>query len=55
MPERAQRFISAMVQQLNDPPKSLHPLTKLRQQEYSWPGNIRELHNEIEHACLDLA
>src|SRR3546814_5280615 len=48
----AQRFISAMAQRLNEPPKSLHPLTQLRLQEYSWPGNIRELHNRIEHACL---
>ncbi|PLC47947.1 transcriptional regulator [Pollutimonas subterranea] len=48
----AQRFISAMAQRLNESPKSLHPLTRLRLQEYSWPGNIRELHNRIEHACL---
>jgi len=48
----AQRFIRAMAQRLNEPPKSLHPLTQLRLQEYSWPGNIRELHNRIEHACL---
>src|SRR3546814_14265438 len=41
-----------MAQRLNEPPKSLHPLTQLRLQEYSWPGNIRELHNRIEHACL---
>src|SRR5690606_37415490 len=48
----AQRFISAMAQRLNESPKSLHPLTRLRLQEYSLPGNIRELHNRIEHACL---
>ncbi|MCI2808846.1 sigma-54-dependent transcriptional regulator [Eoetvoesiella caeni] len=48
----ALRFISAMAQRLNESPKSLHPLTQLRLQEYSWPGNIRELHNRIEHACL---
>lgn len=48
----AQRFILAMAQRLDEPPRSLHPLTQLRLQEYTWPGNIRELHNRVEHACL---
>ena len=32
--------------------KEIHPLAIKRLTEYSWPGNIRELENTIEHAVL---
>ena len=48
----AKRFAGSIAQRLGEPVKSLHPLSLMRMQTYAWPGNIRELHNRIERACL---
>ncbi|WP_175154552.1 sigma-54-dependent transcriptional regulator [Achromobacter piechaudii] len=48
----AKRFAASIAERLGEPAKTLHPLSLIRLQTYPWPGNIRELHNRIERACL---
>lgn len=45
-------FISQAEQQLGKKIKGLSPPVKKLFQQYSWPGNIRELQNVIKRACL---
>jgi len=48
----AKRFATSIAERLGEPAKTLHPLSLAKMQAYPWPGNIRELHNRIERACL---
>lgn len=48
----AKRFAATLAERLGEQPKILHPMCLVRLQSYWWPGNIRELHNRIERACL---
>jgi len=45
-------FINQAEEQLNKKIKGLSPAVRKLFQEYSWPGNIRELQNVIKRACL---
>ncbi len=45
-------FLKKFCSDMNKSLKELHPRTIKLLTEYSWPGNIRELQNAIEHAVL---
>ncbi len=48
----ASKFLESISQKLNEPCKKLHPLAEDILLNYDWPGNLRELHNRMESACL---
>jgi transcriptional regulator with PAS, ATPase and Fis domain len=48
----AEYFLERQSQFYNEPKKILAPETKHLFLNYSWPGNIRELANAIERACV---
>jgi transcriptional regulator with GAF, ATPase, and Fis domain len=45
-------FLAHFQRKLGKPLRSLTPDSFERLQSYSWPGNIRELQNVIERACV---
>jgi DNA-binding NtrC family response regulator len=45
-------FLEAIAAELPRPPLHLSPAALRKLEAYSWPGNIRELKNVLEHAAL---
>ena len=52
IPVLAQHFLRSACRKLNRPEPSLRLADIQRLQDYSWPGNIRELENLIERALI---
>jgi DNA-binding NtrC family response regulator len=48
----AVRIIADICNQLREPAKTLHPTAEARLVRHEWPGNIRELKNRLERACI---
>lgn len=44
----AKRFLN----ELSGSPKRFSPAAKVLIERYSWPGNVREIHNAMERACI---
>jgi len=52
IPLLAQRFLELFSKQMNRPTAKLTKANMAELQNYSWPGNIRELQNVIERAAI---
>ena len=48
----ASYLLQQIASDLKMPPRTLHPETLRQMQAYSFPGNIRELRNLLERACI---
>lgn len=48
----AHRFLTDYAQQHKEPIKQLEPSLQVAMQHYVWPGNVRQLYNAIERACI---
>ncbi|WP_218110350.1 sigma-54-dependent transcriptional regulator [Oligoflexus tunisiensis] len=48
----AQHFLTKMAHELGEKQKILSPEAQKAMREYPWPGNIRELKNLLERACI---
>jgi DNA-binding NtrC family response regulator len=46
------RIVAEISLQLGETPKALHPSVDAALVAYPWPGNIRELRNRLERACI---
>jgi DNA-binding NtrC family response regulator len=52
IPVLAQHFLERFARKFGKPLKRVDPESLRRLQEYSWPGNIRDLQNTIERAAI---
>jgi PAS domain S-box-containing protein len=52
IPLLARYFIENFCKHLNRKPKTISPASLKALQGYDWPGNIRELKNVLERACI---
>jgi len=52
LPLLVEHFLDAVAQRTGRPRKRLHPELLAAFYEWHWPGNIRELENEIERLCV---
>jgi formate hydrogenlyase transcriptional activator len=52
IPMLAAHFLAHFARKLQKPVTALTPASLARLQAYSWPGNIRELQNVLERACV---
>jgi DNA-binding NtrC family response regulator len=52
IPELAQVFVRNAASELKLPRRTLSPAALKRLQQYEFPGNVRELQNVIERACI---
>jgi DNA-binding NtrC family response regulator len=52
LPFLAQHFIETYKVLTGSPAEKLGPHALCQLMTYQWPGNIRELENQIERACL---
>ncbi len=52
IPVLVQHFLAHFQRKLGKPLKSLKPSSLEQMQKYPWPGNIRELQNVMERACV---
>lgn len=52
IPQLSSHFIDQMNKKMNRTIKGISPCVEKIFREYSWPGNIRELKNCIESACI---
>jgi transcriptional regulator with GAF, ATPase, and Fis domain len=52
IPLLVQHFLRQFQRKLAKPLRRMSPSSMARLQTYSWPGNIRELQNVVERACV---
>jgi len=52
VPLLVEHFLRQFERKLKKPLRTLTPESRRRLLQYSWPGNIRELQNVIERACV---
>jgi transcriptional regulator with GAF, ATPase, and Fis domain len=52
IPSLVRYFLEHFERKLGKPLRGVTPAGMLRLQEYQWPGNIRELQNVLERACV---
>src|SRR5262249_38997586 len=48
----AHRFAEALAERMGEPPPTFAPGVLAALEAHSWPGNLRELRNAIEHAAV---